>query len=332
MALREGAGRCAKAVRGRGRAERRGLRCTTSASGEGESESEQAQAQAQGGANDAVEEAGSLQDVEAVPLRGQVRVPGKPGVYAVYDPEGTLQFVGISRKLSSTISSHVSDLPELCGSLKFVALSDADRASLQSAWRSWIEQHVQQTNSVPPGNQPGDTTWTAPKSSASSSSSSNARSDIKLTPGKGADDLTVSIKELVDKVIQDNRIVAFTKGNKQQPQCGFSHQVMSALSDTGAEFEVVDVLDETHNPGLREAIKEYRCAFITNASGSHIWLCLPCSFNLLCMHSQRLAYNPSSVRQGRVHWRVRYFNDALKLQTLIGSFTLNSLDLPLLQR
>lgn len=210
------------------------------------------------GASLAVQEAGRLKDTEAVPLRGQVRVPGKPGVYAVYDPSGELQFVGISRKLSRTISEHLNDLPELCGSIKFVALTDADRASLQSAWRAWIEEYVQDTNSVPPGNQPGETKWTKPRTrDTASAGSSNERSDIKLTPGKGADDLTVSIKELVDQIIKDHHVVAFTKGNKQQPQCGFSHQVMTALRDTGVDFEVVDVLDETHNPGLREAIKEY---------------------------------------------------------------------------
>ena len=42
-----------------------------------------------------------------------------------------------------------------------------------------------------------------------------------------------------------------------QPQCGFSYKVLSMLNEVGANYEVLDVLDEQYNPGLREAIKEY---------------------------------------------------------------------------
>lgn len=53
------------------------------------------------------------------------------------------------------------------------------------------------------------------------------------------------------------QVVAFVKGTRQQPQCGFSYKVMSMLNELGANYEVVNCLDEHFNPGLREAIKEY---------------------------------------------------------------------------
>lgn len=53
------------------------------------------------------------------------------------------------------------------------------------------------------------------------------------------------------------QVVAFVKGTRTVPQCGFSHKVLSMLNEARADYEVVDVLDEVHNPGLREAIKTF---------------------------------------------------------------------------
>jgi glutaredoxin-related protein len=53
------------------------------------------------------------------------------------------------------------------------------------------------------------------------------------------------------------QVVAFVKGTRTQPQCGFSYKMMQLLNDMKVEYEVVNVLDDFHNPGLREAIKVY---------------------------------------------------------------------------
>lgn len=53
------------------------------------------------------------------------------------------------------------------------------------------------------------------------------------------------------------QVVAFIKGTRTQPQCGFSHRVMTLLNELRANYEVVNVLDDLYNPGLREAIKEF---------------------------------------------------------------------------
>ena len=52
-------------------------------------------------------------------------------------------------------------------------------------------------------------------------------------------------------------MVAFVKGTRTTPQCGFSHKVLSILNELRVDYEVVDVLDDVHNPGLREAIKTF---------------------------------------------------------------------------
>ena len=55
------------------------------------------------------------------------------------------------------------------------------------------------------------------------------------------------------------------------PQCGFSHRVLTILNDAKVDYETVDVLDEQHNPGVREAIKEFRYEMQVN-----------CYFSMCC--------------------------------------------------
>ena len=52
-------------------------------------------------------------------------------------------------------------------------------------------------------------------------------------------------------------MVAFVKGSRAEPKCGFSRGMMAALDQCGAAYETVDVLDEKYNPGVREAVKAY---------------------------------------------------------------------------
>ena len=52
--------------------------------------------------------------------------------------------------------------------------------------------------------------------------------------------------------------MAFVKGTRLAPQCGFSHRVLTLLTSVaGTEFAVVNVLDDVYNPGLRDAIKQF---------------------------------------------------------------------------
>ncbi|KAG6552876.1 hypothetical protein Mapa_005531 [Marchantia paleacea] len=192
-----------------------------------------------------------LGEVESVELTSDSskEFPAAPGVYAIYDKEGKLQYVGISRRVSSSIQSHLQDLPELCGSVKVSVVDAPDKTALTEAWREWVQEHVEVTGEVPPGNVQGNTTWTARKQRA-------AKPELKLTPGPHVT-LTIPLVELIDQVVKGCNVVAFVKGTRTAPQCGFSHRVLTILNENGADYEVVNVLDEHHNPGLRDAIKHY---------------------------------------------------------------------------
>jgi glutaredoxin-related protein len=178
-------------------------------------------------------------------------IPASPGVYAVLDAAGTLQYVGLSRKICVSVAAHADALPDKVSSVKVLSLPAAGREELTDAWKAWVSEAVEATGAVPPGNAPGAAEWTARRPRA-------ARPELRLTPGKGLADLTVSVEALVDQVVKSARVVAFVKGTRTEPACGFSHKVLSILTEVaGGDFEVVNVLDEVYNPGLRDAIKAY---------------------------------------------------------------------------
>jgi Grx4 family monothiol glutaredoxin len=53
------------------------------------------------------------------------------------------------------------------------------------------------------------------------------------------------------------QVVAFIKGTRSAPECGFSKRMILNLEECGVDYEVVNVLDNTYNPGVREEIKTY---------------------------------------------------------------------------
>lgn len=55
----------------------------------------------------------------------------------------------------------------------------------------------------------------------------------------------------IDKLVKNNKIVVFMKGDPQAPRCGFSNAVVDILSIHKAKFEAHDVLkDENLRNGL----------------------------------------------------------------------------------
>ena len=66
---------------------------------------------------------GKLSDMESVPVPPESDAvsavfPPASGVYAVYDKNGDMQFVGLSRNIQSSILYHQKSVPELCASIK----------------------------------------------------------------------------------------------------------------------------------------------------------------------------------------------------------------------
>jgi len=65
----------------------------------------------------------SLEETEAVTVSPENdgpagELPSGAGVYAVYDKVGEVQFIGLSRNIAASVSSHWKSVPELCGSVK----------------------------------------------------------------------------------------------------------------------------------------------------------------------------------------------------------------------
>jgi len=61
-------------------------------------------------------------------------------------------------------------------------------------------------------------------------------------------------REAIDGLLRDHRVVLFMKGNRAQPQCGFSAKTVAALDMVLPDYVAIDVLQ---NPDIREAIKVY---------------------------------------------------------------------------
>ncbi|KAL3630897.1 Monothiol glutaredoxin-S7, chloroplastic [Castilleja foliolosa] len=66
--------------------------------------------------------------------------------------------------------------------------------------------------------------------------------------------LTPQLKTTLDKVVTSHKVVAFIKGTKDFPQCGFSNTVVQILKTLNVPFETIDILE---NELLRQGLKEY---------------------------------------------------------------------------
>eukprot|EP00850_Spirogloea_muscicola_P004529 SM000019S05073 [mRNA] locus=s19:785219:786275:- [translate_table: standard] len=156
-----------------------------------------------------------------------------------------VQLAPVRRPASSSMAPSLTSLIMLQ-----VAVVDApDRAALSEAWKMWMEEHIQSGGAVPPGNESGNKAWTT-------RTVRRVRPDIKLMPGPNTK-LTLPLSELLAKVVNDFEIIAFIKGTRTAPQCGFSHRMLTILNEQGANYETLNVLDEEHNAGVREALKDF---------------------------------------------------------------------------
>eukprot|EP00879_Flechtneria_rotunda_P008671 GHRR01009084.1.p1 GENE.GHRR01009084.1~~GHRR01009084.1.p1 ORF type:complete len:268 (+),score=84.85 GHRR01009084.1:304-1107(+) len=192
----------------------------------------------------------SLKNAPSTPVQEKgelVKFPEQPAVYAVYDKDNQLQYIGLTRKINVSVCNHLRDVPESTSSVRYEVLPDASRDSLTGAWKAWMEEALAETGSIPPGNAPGETKW-------QNRTAARPKADIKLTAGKA---INVPIETLIDQVVKGNKVVAFVKGTRSAPQCGFSYKMLTILNELKTDYEVVNVLDDFYNPGLREAIKQY---------------------------------------------------------------------------
>lgn len=76
---------------------------------------------------------------------------------------------------------------------------------------------------------------------------------IAAMAGEGTG-MAPQLKQAIDTLIQQNKVVVFMKGTKQFPQCGFSNTVVQIFRTLDASFETVNILE---NEMLRSGMKEY---------------------------------------------------------------------------
>ncbi len=62
------------------------------------------------------------------------------------------------------------------------------------------------------------------------------------------------MKKIIEEKINSSKVFLFMKGTPEDPQCGFSAQVVSIFEDLGIVFKSFDVLSDEN---IRQAIKEY---------------------------------------------------------------------------
>ncbi len=50
------------------------------------------------------------------------------------------------------------------------------------------------------------------------------------------------LKQKVEEVLRENRVLLFMKGTPEMPRCGFSMRVVNVLEQMGTEYGAIDVL------------------------------------------------------------------------------------------
>ena len=66
--------------------------------------------------------------------------------------------------------------------------------------------------------------------------------------------MTPELKERIDNLVKQHKVLFFMKGSKLMPQCGFSNNVVQILNTLGVPYDTVDILEDYE---IRQGIKEY---------------------------------------------------------------------------
>ncbi|TFI54736.1 GIY-YIG nuclease family protein [Mastigocladus laminosus UU774] len=82
----------------------------------------------------------------------------KIGVYAIFDQQKVLQFVGYSRDVYLSLRQHIVRQPQKCYWVKVQTIERPSRAVLENIEKVWIEEN----GSVPAGNGDDKDKWTQP--------------------------------------------------------------------------------------------------------------------------------------------------------------------------
>jgi hypothetical protein len=85
-------------------------------------------------------------------------IQGKIGVYAIFNQDKQLQFVGYSRDIYLSLKQHLVRQPQNCYWLKIKTIDRPSRTILETIRQGWIAEN----KITPPGNGEQEQIWTQP--------------------------------------------------------------------------------------------------------------------------------------------------------------------------
>ncbi len=105
----------------------------------------------------------ALSSLDAMPyIDPQGKLPsafqGKVGIYAVFDQQSVLQFVGYSRDVFLSLKQHLVRCPQDCYWVKVQTIDRPNRSVLESTRVAWINEN----GSTPAGNDADAALWLEP--------------------------------------------------------------------------------------------------------------------------------------------------------------------------
>lgn len=104
-----------------------------------------------------------LHRLEAIPYiddRGHLpeQFQGKVGIYAIFDRQQTLQYIGYSRDVYLSLKQHLVRQPHCCDSVKVQTIDRPNRTILETIRAAWIAEN----GSIPAGNGTEAAIWNQP--------------------------------------------------------------------------------------------------------------------------------------------------------------------------
>jgi hypothetical protein len=109
---------------------------------------------------DSIPSLGSLEYLAYLDDSGAIHseLQGKIAVYAIFDRDRQLQFVGYSRDVYLSLKQHLIRRSQLCYWLKLQTISRPSRTILEEIRQAWIAEN----DCVPSGNSTDEAKWTQP--------------------------------------------------------------------------------------------------------------------------------------------------------------------------
>ncbi|MGK7906603.1 MAG: GIY-YIG nuclease family protein [Synechococcus sp.] len=83
---------------------------------------------------------------------------GTVGVYAIFDTEQQLQYIGYSRDVFASLRLHLVRQPHQCYWLKVQEIARPSRTALEGIRSAWVEEN----GAIPPGNVESSSVWDSP--------------------------------------------------------------------------------------------------------------------------------------------------------------------------